>query len=350
MPVNKNALIRYRTIDQCLCNRGRKWTLNNLIEACSDALYEYEGIRKTVSKRTIQGDIQMMRSDKLGYNAPIVVVEKKYYIYEDIDYSISSSPLSEGDLSRLSEVVDILKQFKGFSAFKDLEGMVKKLEDKIEVAQFNRNPIIDFDRNEQLQGLEYLDAIYQAILEKKVMKFVYKPFWKEEATTIILHPYLLKEFRNRWYVVGFNHEHRKIAVLALDRIQQLDTTQLVRFIENNFFNPTQYFKDVIGMTVNLGKPAKEVLLYIYPVKAPYILTKPLHPSQKLVSEYKGGAIISLQVQINYELKDIVMSMGSQALVLSPGKFRQRIEDDLSVAAENYSDKKLRGEIWQFLNG
>ncbi|MCB0840421.1 MAG: phytanoyl-CoA dioxygenase, partial [Bacteroidetes bacterium] len=87
MPVNRNALIRYKTIDKCLQNRYRRWTLEDLIEACSEALYEYEGIDKGVSKRTVQSDIQMMRSDKLGYNAPIIVLEKKYYTYEDPDYS-----------------------------------------------------------------------------------------------------------------------------------------------------------------------------------------------------------------------------------------------------------------------
>jgi len=72
MSLNKLALIRYKTIDYCLRNRARKWTLENLIEKVSEALYEYEGIRGGVSKRTIQLDLQTMRSDKLGYNAPIV--------------------------------------------------------------------------------------------------------------------------------------------------------------------------------------------------------------------------------------------------------------------------------------
>ena len=83
MPVSKNALIRYRTIDRCLRNHYRKWTLEDLIDACSDALSEYEGRDENVSRRTVQADIQMMRSDKLGYNAPIVVRQNRYYTYED---------------------------------------------------------------------------------------------------------------------------------------------------------------------------------------------------------------------------------------------------------------------------
>ena len=117
MPLNKNALIRYRTIDTCLTNRFRKWTLIDLIDSCSEALYEYEGIDKGVSKRTIQADLQMMRSDKLGYNAPIIVTDKKYYTYDDPNYSITNIPLTNQDLDTLHQVIGILDQFKGFSHF-----------------------------------------------------------------------------------------------------------------------------------------------------------------------------------------------------------------------------------------
>ena len=94
MATNKNALIRYKTIDECLRNTGKRWTLEDLINACSDALYEYEGKDDMVSKRTIQLDIQNMRSDKMGYNAPIEVYENKYYRYSDSNYSIRNSPIS----------------------------------------------------------------------------------------------------------------------------------------------------------------------------------------------------------------------------------------------------------------
>ncbi|MFN5648878.1 MAG: WYL domain-containing protein, partial [Sphingobacteriales bacterium] len=117
MPANRNALIRYKTIDQCLRNRRKRWTLEMLLDAVSDALYEYEGIDKGISRRTIQGDIQMMRSDKLGYNAPIIIKDRKYYTYEDPEYSITNKPLSEQDLHRINEAVEMLRQFKGFAHF-----------------------------------------------------------------------------------------------------------------------------------------------------------------------------------------------------------------------------------------
>ena len=108
MPANKNALIRYKTIDRCLRNRYRRWTIEDLVDACSDALYDMEGIRKGVSLRTVQGDIQMMRSDKLGYNAPIEVYDQRYYRYADPQYSITDMPLSEDDFMLIKKAVDLL--------------------------------------------------------------------------------------------------------------------------------------------------------------------------------------------------------------------------------------------------
>lgn len=101
MAVNKLALIRYKTIDDCLKNRFRKWTLEDIIEKVSATLYELEGITTGVSKRTIQADIQLMRSDKLGYNAPIVVKDKRFYAYEDPAFSITKAPINNADVDKM---------------------------------------------------------------------------------------------------------------------------------------------------------------------------------------------------------------------------------------------------------
>ena len=113
MPANKNALIRYKTIDRCLRNRYRRWTIEDLTDACSAALYEMEGISKGVSVRTVQGDLQIMRSDKLGYEAPIEVYDRIYYRYADPDYSISDMPLTEDDCRLLQLAVEMLSQDDG---------------------------------------------------------------------------------------------------------------------------------------------------------------------------------------------------------------------------------------------
>ena len=112
MPVNKNALIRYKTIDNCLRNKYRRWTLDDLVEACSNALYDMEGITKGVCARTVQMDIQIMRSDKLGYNAPIEVYDRIYYKYADPDYSITEMPLSIEDCKLIKRAIILLESKK----------------------------------------------------------------------------------------------------------------------------------------------------------------------------------------------------------------------------------------------
>lgn len=110
MPANKNALIRYKTIDNCLRNRYRRWTLDDLVDACSYALYDMEGITKGVSVRTVQADLQVMRSDKLGYNAPIEVYDKIYYRYADPDYSITDMPLTMDDCKLIKRAIVLLSK------------------------------------------------------------------------------------------------------------------------------------------------------------------------------------------------------------------------------------------------
>ena len=133
MPVNKNALIRYKTIDRCLRNKYRRWTLEDLVEACSDALYEMEGITGGVSVRTVQADIQVMRSDKLGYEAPIEVYESKFYRYADEDYSISNSPLDSDMCDLLSDAIVKLREFETVMPIHELGNILSKVRHKLEV-------------------------------------------------------------------------------------------------------------------------------------------------------------------------------------------------------------------------
>ena len=125
MPANKNALIRYKTIDRCLRNRYRRWTLNDLVDACCDALYDMEGITKGVCARTVQMDLQIMRSDKLGYNAPIVVYDKIYYTYADPDYSITEMPLSMDDCLIIKEAITLLANMNNPDADKAKKVLAK---------------------------------------------------------------------------------------------------------------------------------------------------------------------------------------------------------------------------------
>jgi len=336
MPTNRNALIRYKTIDNCLQNRFRKWTLNDLIEAVSDALYEYEGI-DGVSRRTIQGDIQMMRSDKLGYNAPIIVVDKKYYTYEEADYSITNMPLTENDLEQLAETASFLKQFSGFSHFQELSGMVQKLEDHIYSKITHEAPIIDFEKNENLKGLAHLDILYQAIKKKKVLTITYQSFKAKEANLIIFHAYLLKEFNNRWFLIGVKDNQQSTVTLALDRMIKVEVNKLKRYIPNTSFDPSNFYQHIIGVSVSNKEP-EEIQIFIDKRNAPYVLTKPLHHSQKVLKSTELGTVIQVKIIINFEFERLILGFCESMEILSPEYFRKRIQTKLGNAYKQYHPK------------
>jgi len=338
MPQNKNALIRYKTIDKCLQNNYRQWTLEDLMDAVSDALYEYEGRENPVSKRTIQLDIQMMRSEKLGYNAPIVVYNRKYYKYEDEEFTITDIPLTETDINVLTETVSMLRQFKDFSLFADVSDILQRLEDKIYAEKSNTHPVIHLDKNESLKGLHFLDSLYQAIIKKVVLKITYKSFTSLKENTFLFHPFILKEFNNRWFLVGKKKQKAPITNLALDRIVSVDYDFQTPFIEH-LFDPEKYYKSVVGVTVNSGLQPRKVELWIDSVNAPYVLTKPLHNSQRHIRTNEDGSIIiHLLVIENYELERLLLGFGSGLEVVKPEKLRNSIATKLKLAYQKYQDE------------
>ncbi|CCH54114.1 hypothetical protein BN8_03258 [Fibrisoma limi BUZ 3] len=335
MPANRNALIRYRAIDTCLTNRYRKWTLDDLIEKVSEALYEYEGIVKGISRRTIQADIQMMRSDKLGYNAPIVVIGKKYYAYEDPGYSITQIPLTGQDLGRMSAAVEVLRQFKGFSHFEQLNEVVQKLEAHVYSAATNNQSVIDFEKNENLKGLVYLDMLYQAVVQQKPVKIMYQAFQARNPSQFCFQIWWLKEYKNRWFAVGVREKQFEVVNLALDRMQAVQLADEVTYRPNPGIDPDVFYRDVIGVTVSTTMRACRVLIWVALEQAPYVETKPLHASQQVVERRDDGVVIELKVQLNFELEREVLGFGDGMVVLAPARLRHRLEQRLAAATMRY---------------
>ena len=336
MSINKLALIRYKTIDECLQNRFRKWTLENLIDCVSDALYEYEGIDSGVSKRTIQADIQLMRSDKLGYNAPIVVLERKYYAYEDSEYSITKTPMNASDLEKMKEIVGVLKQFNGFNYFDEMSEMITKLEHKVQKSLPQSRDCIQFESNRLLRGIGFINPLYQAILKEQSLMIEYQSFKATESKQGIYYPYLLKEYRNRWFLIAKSKSGRMLLTLALDRIVTFEVANHEVFKPYEGINFERYFSDLIGVTKSERDRACKVIIQVDKMHAPYVRTKPLHNSQIVEQEMEdGGIIIRIDVVLNFELEREILGFGEGMKVLEPRILSKHIEKRLQKAAARY---------------
>jgi predicted DNA-binding transcriptional regulator YafY len=337
MSVNKLALIRYKTIDSCLRNRMRKWTLEDLIKKVSDVLYESEGIISGVSRRTLQADLQIMRSDKLGYNAPIVVKDKKFYAYSDPDYSIMQAPINDGDVGKLKEIVGLLKQFNGFNYFDEMSEMIARLENSLHQQAHPGQQHIQFEGNRLLKGLEHLNPLYQAILQKKPLLIEYKSFRATQSQQVICHPYLLKEYRNRWFLIARQQRKPDLATMALDRIIAFQELLKEKFVPYDGVDFGQYFDDLLGVTKSSKDRAHKVILFVKKDQAPYVLTKPIHHSQTLLSKDADGITIRIDVVLNFELEREILGFGDYVKVMYPRILASRIKKRLDMAAGYYED-------------
>lgn len=323
MPKNRNQLMRIRTINACLRRRNRTWTIDDLVEACEDALYEFEGIPE-ISSRTIRRDLQLMRSEKLGYCAPIVVVDKKYYTYEDPDFSITNLPLTKKDLAELSSALDIIRHYSSFNDLVGQEDIIARMQDKVQ-SQESHKRVVYLETNERLKGIGFLGPLYDYIIKKTPLKVHYRSFKAKTPIEHHISPYILKEFNSRWFLFGYSPYFCAIRTLPLDRIESIEVDRDNGYIENTFFDPQAYFGEMVGVTRDVTDAPQEVVLKIDAETAPYIETKPLHGSQQTLNRLDDGSIqVALNIIPNLELVRLLLGFGSHIEVVSPADLRDKM--------------------------
>jgi predicted DNA-binding transcriptional regulator YafY len=318
MPVNKNALIRFQIIDRCLRD-SRDWTLEQIVEEVSDFFIHELGNKKGISKRTIEYDLQFMQASE-GYHAPIEnekVGNKWIWYYTDRKFSITNSPLDKNDADKLNDALIILKQFEHFPQFEDIEEIILKLQSKMVGTKKKPRTIIQFESNPLAEGNKHLRGLYQMVARRIVLELLYQPFGKD-AYKVIVHPYLLKEYNNRWFLFGKNNENGFIQNFPLDRIISYSASHH-EFKEDEGFKPVEYFNEIIGVSIPLNGKAVKIILSFISDQGNYIKTKPLHHSQKVLKDNKTELQIELNVIPNYELKKMLWSFGDAVKIIEPKK-------------------------------
>lgn len=334
MSASKLKNYRYRIIDQILRSQEDGITLKDLIDQVSTRLFDEFGIKK-VSKRTIQYDLALMREkNPKGFNAPIVC-DTGLYRYADIDFSIDKAQLSEPDIANLKEAITILKQFKNFSHIGDLHGIIGKIDNIVKLNPGPGAEEIQFqNQTKKEKETEWLPTLYNAILEKSVLELNFHTNNKEEIFEKIIHPYLLKEYENDWYLIGLNEEKDTIETIAVETIARL-SIKILPFKENQYFDAKNYFDKIIGTHVSEGSKVQKVVLWLSKDVSEYYKQHPLHSSQEIVSENEEGITISLKVIVNLELEEIILSLGHNVKVEGPDNLRKKIISELKASYEAY---------------
>jgi len=326
MPKNKQAYIRYRIIDSCIRSKQKPFpTKEELIKACE--------VIASVSMRTIEQDIYDMQHDyELGYFAPIKYDRlQKGYCYEDANYSISNIPLKENDLYALEFAVALLKQFEGIDTVVQFGEAVSKIEDYVNVRSLmtdkNVAQVIQLEKGTSGKGQEFLNPILNAIKAQKAIAFTYKKFDSSSEKAHTIKPYVLKEYRNRWYVTGKSAANSAIVTFGLDRILGLITTQQSFTIDAQF-NASDYFKYSFGISVSNQLSPETIVLQFSAHQAKYIKSQPLHSTQQITMESSTYSAIEITVIPSFELKSQLLSYGSHVRVIAPEWLKNEIKNEL----------------------
>ena len=245
-----------------------------------------------------------------------------YYSYADENYSISNQPLNDTEAKQLKSAITVLSRFKGMPQFEWTNEIIPLLESKMGLVNTDTE-VISFESNPDYVGLPNIPILFNAIVNKRVLKITYRNFKSSVAYDVELHPYHIRQYNSRWFVFGYTESWPdKTQSLALDRIKKIEETS-VKYKPAEI-NWDDYFADMIGVTKFNLTPVEIKILILDAEQAAYIQTKPIHQTQKQIKQVENGFETSIKVIPNYELENLILSFGERIKIVSPKSFQEKI--------------------------
>jgi len=341
MPTNKNALIRYKYLDRLLSDHHHYYDIHDLTEKVNDMLYD-DGFPE-VTQRCIEKDLNTL--EYAPFSAPIVRFNwdgKRCISYEKSSFSIFKQEMSHEERNLLREVLSTIGQFDGLDNFKWLEDF------KIGLGLEERRQIISFSNNPFLKNSNLLGTLFDNISNEVVIRLSYHTFADPTIRSIDFHPYLLKQYNDRWFILGAADSDKKILTFALDRIDKVESLPEKKY-EECPEDLAERFEDIVGVTLYENKNVEHIICWASESSKDYINTKPIHESytpfkgdkeEKMQSQYpqlKEGLFFSIDCIPNFELIRELCSFGGNLVVLSPESIREDIKNRLSAHLDQYQD-------------
>jgi len=340
MPTNKNALIRYKYLDKLLSDYHHFYDIHDLTEKVNDMLYE-DGFSE-VTQRCIEKDLNTL--EYAPFSAPIERFTKngkRCIAYSKRSFSIFTKELSDEEANLLREVLNTIGQFDGLDNFKWLDDF------KIGLGLEERRQIISFSNNPYLQNSNLLGILFDQISNKVVIRLSYHTFSDETVRSIDFHPYLLKQYNDRWFLLGAADSDQKILNFALDRIDKVEPIPEKKYLEcpDDIF---ERFEDIVGVTLYEDRPVEHIIFWVNDFSKYFIITKPIHGSQTQIKgdeelalrkQYpllNNGLFFSIDCVRNYELIRDLTSFGMNLVVVSRGDARDEIISRIKLMNEAYS--------------
>lgn len=331
MPVDKQVLLRYQVLNECFRNKYRDYTIDDLVDECSKAMREKLDIMDGVSKRTIQNDIANLEMPpyNIRLDENLKSGRKRLFRYLNTDDTLHLFRMNDEERHKVQDAIRVLNDYEG----EPLYDWARMFLMQVEGGMFDEDTssIVSFQSNPDLKGLSHFGKLLQAIISKRVLKMRYTPFGKD-TITVKIHPYHLKQYNDRWYLIGFVEGYHTYGHYPLDRIEDFEEIAVKYQEPEEDFEG--YFDDVVGVTVPQGD-SQDIIIKVYKESMGFFTTKPLHLSQRLIEKSNDYMIISINLKTNYELDSKILSFGPNVEVLSPESYRNHISDKIRAMNEKY---------------
>lgn len=333
MPNTKSSDIRYKVLDRCLRRGG--YSTVALMNKVSEEL-EFNGYPPVTALNTVRNDLRYLEAT---YPQIHIIETKsgrnKTYAYEDPDSSIFRLPFSDEELGQLSQCMAILSQFEGMPQMEWLQDFMERFRQSVNI-DLSGKQIVGFDECPYLKGKEHFSTLLSAICEKKTLRLSYQSFKNQTVAKKIVYPHYIKEYNNRWFMLAMTDERDTPSNFALDRIEAVEVCPDIPYKENKEIDfQEDYFSDIVGVSRNYSQELQEIILRVDNATLPYISTKPLHGSQKVVERGDTHTLIKIAVIPNFELQQLLLSHGPAVTVVSPAGLKQELSEKIARMLRNY---------------
>jgi len=296
MPQNSQQLRRYYLIFKCMSE------------------YKYPSM-KCIEKYLIDKDAE---ASERTISRAMTEMRTKFNIWPTYDNQLGGYYFSEEDEKYMSGALRFLEM-----AF---------ISDNLNTGNYAK--YISYGEADLLRGIELVPELLKAIDQKTIIEFEHENYQKETLKKTRLEPYLIREYLNRWYVIGFKSETKQLRTYGVDRINEL------RLLPETFKKPEEtdihsLFESVIGIVYN----AEGLLKIEFKVpldQKKYLDSLPLHKSQIHLHDLRDEAFYQIEVVANYELEQKLLMHSNFITITNPKDYAKYFGDKLQEMAFRYN--------------
>jgi predicted DNA-binding transcriptional regulator YafY len=330
-------------LDCMLRQQERILKLDALLRNRDRSTAQYLADALEVSERTVRADIEFLKN---RLDAPIKYSRKEGFHYEDLNWRLSTYPLTQGELFALTLGARMLEAYAGSAYQEELRTAIDRLSERlpqqtwVDLQTLANDRILFRSGTENNLNPEVWHRLEEACRQQKSVQMTYYTASRDATSDRKFDPYLLHIYRGtNPYVIGYCHARQGIRWFRVDRIQAL-TLLAEPFVRDLAFDAKAHLEMIFQHEV--GSQDYEVEIWFERTTAPYIRERRWHPSQTLIEEPDGSVTLGMKVRGLNDLKRWVLGYGKGAIVRRPQELVELVKDEVAWMGRNYFEREQKG--------